>query len=58
VAAVGDWYNDLGMFAYAGRSFAMGQAPEAIHQAATDRLVATSVDGGGIAEAIAALLAR
>ena len=57
VAAVGDWYNDLGMFAYAGRSFAMGQAPEAIHQAATDRLAATSVEGGGIAEAIAALIA-
>jgi Cof subfamily protein (haloacid dehalogenase superfamily) len=58
VAAVGDWYNDLGMFAYAGRSFAMGQAPEPIRQAATDRLSATSVQGGGIAEAIAALLGR
>src|SRR3569623_545481 len=57
VAAVGDWFNDLGMFAYAGRSFAMGQAPEVVHQAATDRMRATSATGGGIAEAIEALLA-
>jgi len=57
VAAVGDWFNDLGMFAYAGRSFAMGQAPDVVHQAATDRMRATSATGGGIAEAIEALLA-
>ena len=57
VAAVGDWFNDVGMFRYAGRSFAMGQAPEVIHREATDRLLATSATGGGIAEAISALLA-
>lgn len=57
VAAVGDWFNDLGMFAYAGRSFAMGQAPDVVHQAATDRMVATSATGGGVAEAIGKLLA-
>jgi Cof subfamily protein (haloacid dehalogenase superfamily) len=57
VAAVGDWFNDLGMFAFAGRSFAMGQAPDVVHQAATDRLRSTSAAGGGIAEAIEALLA-
>jgi hypothetical protein len=57
VSAVGDWFNDLGMFAYAGRSFAMGQAPDVVHQRATDRLRATSATGGGIAEAIAALIA-
>jgi Cof subfamily protein (haloacid dehalogenase superfamily) len=57
VAAVGDWFNDLGMFAYAGRSFAMGQAPDVVHQAATDRMRATSATGGGVAEAIEALLA-
>ena len=57
VAAVGDWFNDLGMFKYAGRSFAMGQAPEAVQLAATDQMRATSTTGGGIAEAIAALLA-
>lgn len=57
VAAVGDWFNDLGMFAYAGRSFAMGQAPDVVKEAASDRMRATSAAGGGVAEAIAALLA-
>jgi len=57
VAAVGDWFNDLGMFAYAGRSFAMGQAPDDVKAAATDRMRATSATGGGVAEAIEALLA-
>jgi Cof subfamily protein (haloacid dehalogenase superfamily) len=55
-AVVGDWLNDLGMFRAAGRSFAMGQAPEEVKRAATDRLRATSATGGGIAEALAALL--
>lgn len=57
VAAVGDWLNDLGMFRYARRSFAMGQAPEGVRRAATDRLRSTSATGGGVAEAIAALRA-
>lgn len=57
VAVVGDWHNDLGMFAYAARSFAMGQAPQVVKEAASDVLRATSRAGGGIAEAIAALLA-
>jgi Cof subfamily protein (haloacid dehalogenase superfamily) len=57
VVAVGDWLNDLGMFKYAGRSFAMGHAPDVVREAATDVLRATSAEGGGIAEAIAALLA-
>lgn len=57
VAVVGDWLNDLGMFKYAGRSFAMGQAPEVVREAATDLLRATSATGGGVAEAIAALRA-
>lgn len=56
VAAVGDWLNDLGMFRYAGRSFAMGHAPDVVLRAATDRLSSTSVRGGGIAEAIALLI--
>jgi hydroxymethylpyrimidine pyrophosphatase-like HAD family hydrolase len=56
VAAVGDWFNDLGMFAYAGRSFAMGQAPDVVKKAASDQMRATSAKGGGIAEALAALL--
>jgi Cof subfamily protein (haloacid dehalogenase superfamily) len=57
VAAVGDWYNDLGMFKYAGRSFAMAHAPAQVRDAASDVLRATSVRGGGVAEAIAALIA-
>ena len=57
VAAIGDWINDLGMFKYAGRSFAMGQAPHVVREAATDVVKSTSATGGGVAEAIAALLA-
>jgi hydroxymethylpyrimidine pyrophosphatase-like HAD family hydrolase len=56
VAAVGDWFNDMGMFKYAGRSFAMGHAPDIVRDAATDILRATSATGGGVAEAIAALV--
>ncbi len=56
VVVVGDWLNDLSMFAWAGRSFAMGQAPPSVQQAATDRLAATSAEGGGVAEAIARAL--
>jgi Cof subfamily protein (haloacid dehalogenase superfamily) len=57
VAAIGDWFNDVGMFKYAGRSFAMGQAPEVVRQVATDVVRATSATGGGVAEAIAVLAA-
>ncbi|KYG00513.1 hypothetical protein BE20_55375 [Sorangium cellulosum] len=52
VVVVGDWLNDLPMFEVAGRSFAMAQAPEDVKQAATDRLEADGLRGGGIAEAI------
>lgn len=58
VVAVGDWLNDLGMFKYAGRSFAMGHAPDVVRSAATDVLRATSARGGGIAEAISMLIAE
>jgi HAD superfamily hydrolase (TIGR01484 family) len=51
VVVVGDWLNDLPMFEVAGRSFAMGQAPENVKRAATDVLEATSETGGGVAEA-------
>ena len=57
VAVIGDWLNDLGMFKYAGRSFAMGQAPSIVRDAATDIVRSTSATGGGVAEAIAALVA-
>ena len=57
VAAVGDWLNDIGMFQFAGRSFAMGHAPPVVQSAATDVLRSTSRAGGGVAEAITALIA-
>ena len=49
---VGDWVNDIPMFEVAGRSFAMGEAPEAVRAAATDTLATRAGAGGGIAEAI------
>lgn len=55
-AAVGDWVNDLSMFAYVGRSFAMGGAPPEVAGAATDRLTSPAGQGGGVAEAIERLL--
>ena len=50
--AIGDWVNDVPMFEVAGRSFAMGGAPEHVSAKATDRLEAIAGTGGGIAEAI------
>jgi hypothetical protein len=50
--AVGDWINDVPMFEVAGRSFAMGTAPDDVRAKASDVLSATAFDGGGIAEAI------
>jgi Cof subfamily protein (haloacid dehalogenase superfamily) len=50
--AVGDWVNDVPMFEVAGRSFAMGTAPDAVSAKATDLLSHTAEAGGGIAEAI------
>lgn len=50
---VGDWVNDLPMFEVAGRSFAMGQAPDDVKSKATDVLVETVHEGGGVATAIA-----
>ena len=52
VVAVGDWLNDIPMLKAAGRSFAMGHAPEAVKLQATDRLQHTAVDGGGVARAV------
>jgi hydroxymethylpyrimidine pyrophosphatase-like HAD family hydrolase len=51
VVAVGDWLNDIPMLERAGRSFAMGQAPDEVKAAATDVLEADAFTGGGIAEA-------
>ena len=52
VVVVGDWLNDVPMFQVAGRSFAMGHAPEAVKAKATDRLRTEGGVGGGVAEAI------
>jgi Cof subfamily protein (haloacid dehalogenase superfamily) len=49
---VGDWINDLPMFEVAGRSFAMGQAPDEVKAKATDVLGETSDEGGGVARAV------
>ncbi len=51
VAALGDMANDLPMFALAGLSVAMGQAPACV-QAAANATAATNEEGG-VAEAIA-----
>jgi len=51
VAAFGDMANDLPMFARAGLSVAMGQAPDCVRTAATATV--TTNDEGGVAEAIA-----
>lgn len=56
VAVVGDWINDVPMFRWAGRSFAMGNSPEEVAQHATERLTKTAKTGGGVAEAIGRLL--
>ena len=53
---MGDWLNDVPMFRWAGRSFVMGQSPDEVARHATDRLRATSRTGGGVAEAILAML--
>lgn len=56
LAAVGDWLNDVPMFAAVGRSFVMGQADEETARHATERLLATDRTGGGVAEAVGRLL--
>lgn len=56
VAVVGDWVNDIPMFRWAGRSFAMGQSPDHVAEHATERLTATHHTGGGVAEAILKIL--
>jgi Cof subfamily protein (haloacid dehalogenase superfamily) len=52
VVCVGDWLNDVSMFAVAGRSYAMGHAPDEVKRAASTVLAETSERGGGIARAI------
>jgi hydroxymethylpyrimidine pyrophosphatase-like HAD family hydrolase len=56
VAVIGDWYNDIAMMRWAKRSYAMGQAPAPVVQAARHHLRATARTGGGVAEAVEHLL--
>ena len=49
---VGDWINDVAMFELAGRSFAMGQAPDQVKAKATDVLSEDVETGGGVARAV------
>lgn len=56
VAVVGDWINDVPMFRWAGRSFAMGHAPDEVSRHATEKLTRSGRHGGGVAEAVARLL--
>jgi len=52
--AIGDFYNDIGMFHGAGLSVAMGNAPEAVKREA-DIVTATNVEGG-LGKAIMSIL--
>ena len=52
--AVGDGRNDVEMFAWAGRSVAMGQAPEEVKALADE--VCAEVEGDGLADVLEALL--
>jgi Cof subfamily protein (haloacid dehalogenase superfamily) len=56
VAAVGDWFNDVPMLRWAGRSFAMPHAPDSVKASATDVLPPRASEGGAIADALRAWL--
>jgi hydroxymethylpyrimidine pyrophosphatase-like HAD family hydrolase len=58
VLALGDWYNDIPMLEWAGRSFAMGHAPPEVQRAAKGVVEATVDTGGGVAEALARVWGR
>jgi Cof subfamily protein (haloacid dehalogenase superfamily) len=52
VAVAGDWLNDLSMFAFAGRSFAMPHAPPEVRAAATHALEHDVARHGAFADAL------
>ena len=54
--AVGDGRNDLEMFAWAGRSVAMGQAPAEVQDAADE--VCADVYADGLADVLERLVAE
>ena len=58
VGVAGDWYNDLSMFAVAGRSYAMPHAPDPVKSAATHVLSGEACRRGAIAEALSRWLAE
>ncbi len=51
-ACIGDWINDIPMMRAAGRSFAMGQAPDEVKRHASTVLEETCDTGGGIARIV------
>jgi hydroxymethylpyrimidine pyrophosphatase-like HAD family hydrolase len=53
-AAIGDGYNDLGLFATVGTAVAMGHAPAEVREQAS--LVTGSNDEHGVAQALATLV--
>lgn len=53
VCAIGDWLNDVAMLSWAGRGFAMADAPDDVRRAAREAVQARRGEGGGVAEAIA-----
>jgi len=57
VAVIGDWLNDVSMFRWASRSFAMWHAPEEVASVASDRIDEESCRGGAIAVALERWLA-
>jgi hydroxymethylpyrimidine pyrophosphatase-like HAD family hydrolase len=52
VCALGDWYNDVPMLAWAGRAFAMADSPEQVLAAAGQAVRSRRGEGGGVAEAL------
>ena len=56
VAVAGDFWNDLSMFAFAGRSFAMPHAPAEVRAAATHALDHDIARHGAFADALEAWL--
>jgi len=52
VAYVGDWYNDICAFAWAGRSFCMAHSPQDVKRHAGEVLRANNTQGGGVAEVL------
>jgi Cof subfamily protein (haloacid dehalogenase superfamily) len=57
VAVVGDWYNDLSMFEFAGHAFAMPHAPSALKAVASHVLEVEALERGAIADVLERWLA-